>query len=194
MSKLVTKEKPQQSIKCILNKPYVRRLLPDIGGGFTASIQEFPGLVAEGDTAEEALRNLDEAAESWISVAVANGREIREPIEFDGYSGKIALRIPRSLHQQVAELAELEGVSINQILTLAITNYTAGKKTVVETNKNIRAEFQYFLGGVNGVNLRACNITALQPYPLKSIGSFESYYTTSLVSNKPKKISGVNNG
>lgn len=100
-------------------------MTPDESGGFIATIQEFPGLIAEGDTAEEALRNLEKAAESWLEVAISHGQEIREPIDFEGSSGKIALRIPRGLHKQVAELAELEDCSINQFLTAAIADYVS---------------------------------------------------------------------
>jgi predicted RNase H-like HicB family nuclease len=118
--------------KAILAKNYVRRLEPDPVQGYTASILEFPGCIAEGDTAEEALTNLDKAASSWLEVSIANGREIRDPIDFEGCSGKIALRIPRSLHQQVAELAELEGCSINQVLNVAISSYVSKKHLVLE--------------------------------------------------------------
>ncbi len=109
--------------KEILKRGYVRRLQPAEEGGYTASIQEFPGLVAEGDAAEEALANLEKAALSWLDVSLANGREIKEPISFDSYSGKIALRIPRGLHQQVAALAECEECSVNQLLTTEIATY-----------------------------------------------------------------------
>ena len=116
-------------ISAILAKPYTRRLLPDEDGGYTATIQEFPGCIAEGDSADEALRNLDEAAASWIEVSLSHGRAISEPLSFQGYSGKIALRIPRGLHQQVAELAELENCSINQLLTSAIASYVGNLQT-----------------------------------------------------------------
>lgn len=194
MSKLIAKTEPKQSNHLVLNKPYVRRLLPDLNGGFTASIQEFPGLVAEGETPDEALKNLDEAAKSWIAVALANGREIREPIEFNGYSGKIALRIPRSLHQQAAELAELEGVSINHVLTLAIANYTAGKKSLLEATKIIKNEFEYFLAPINQFHWYATQIQSLKPYAVSGIGLVDTNYTVSLTSNNPKQISGVKNG
>jgi hypothetical protein len=48
--------KNEGKIKAILARPYVRRLLPDEQlGGYTAYIHEFPGCVAEGDTADEAI-------------------------------------------------------------------------------------------------------------------------------------------
>jgi len=34
--------------------------------------------------------------------------------------GRLSLRLPESLHQQVRELAEREGVSINQFVTAAV--------------------------------------------------------------------------
>lgn len=115
-------------VKEILYKPYVRRLVPDETGGFVASILEFPGCIAEGDSPEEAMANLEAAAASWVEVALANGYTFREPIESHGYNGKVALRLPRSLHRQVAELAELEVSSINQLLVMAISHYVSGKQ------------------------------------------------------------------
>ena len=110
-------------IKAILARPYVRRLLPDEQGGYTAYIHEFPGCVAEGDTADEALFNLDKAAISWLAVSLAHGQTIAEPLQPFGYSGRIALRIPRSLHQDVAELAQTQECSVNQLLAVAIAEY-----------------------------------------------------------------------
>ena len=110
-----------------LRKTYARRLTPDEDGGFTATIQEFPGCIAEGDNAETALKNLERVAESWIEAALGLGQAIPDPIELHGYSGKIALRLPRGLHKQAAELSASEGTSINQLLTAAIANYLGGK-------------------------------------------------------------------
>ena len=40
--------------------------------------------------------------------------EIKESLE--EYSGKLVIRIPRSLHKQLKEAAEIEGVSLNQYM------------------------------------------------------------------------------
>lgn len=126
----------------ILSKPYARRLVPDETGGYVASIQEFPGCVAEGDTPDAAIQNLDKAAASWVQVALSNGYEIRDPVSFHGYSGKIALRIPRGLHKQVAELAELEESSINQLLVSAIAQYLGSKRTFKEMSETMLSEMR----------------------------------------------------
>lgn len=119
----------ENKIKEILDKPYARRLIPDETGGYTASIQEFPGCFAEGETAQDAIENLNKAAESWIEVALLNGYEIKDPTAYYGYSGKIALRIPRGLHKQIAELSELENTSINQLIVTALSEYVGCKNT-----------------------------------------------------------------
>lgn len=36
--------------------------------------------------------------------------------ELDGYSGRLVLRIPRSLHKLLKEEADVEGVSLNQYM------------------------------------------------------------------------------
>jgi predicted RNase H-like HicB family nuclease len=167
--KTMTKEKitkiNQQPTKHPIEK-YVFRLLADESGGFVASILEFPGCLAEGDTADEALENLRKSAESWIEVANSNGYPVRDPIDFDGFNGKIALRIPRSLHKQVAELAELEGASINQLLVMAISNYVGAKQIALKIENITKNVSNYY------VHLETS--TGLLPMPTIESASFKT--------------------
>lgn len=142
MKTITTEEGISKEARKILNKAYARRLIPDESGGYVASIHEFPGCIAEGDTADEAIKNLDEVATSWVSVALSSGYEIRDPVSYHGYSGKIALRIPRGLHKQVAELAELEESSINQLLTAAIAQYLGSKRALREMSEAVFSEMR----------------------------------------------------
>ena len=104
-----------------LTKPYARVLTPDAEyGGYTAEILEFPGCVTEGDTPHEALENLEAAAEGWIEAALSMGQDIPEPSDAQGYGGRVALRLPRSLHRRAMQLAERDGTSLNQFLVAAI--------------------------------------------------------------------------
>ncbi len=103
-----------------LKEPYSRILIPNDDGTFSAEILEFPGCFAEGDTANEAIQNLEAAAEAWIEASLAQGQEIPEPEMNQGYGGKVALRLPRSLHRKAARLAERDGTSLNQFLVTAI--------------------------------------------------------------------------
>jgi len=108
------------AIRDILKKPYARLLTPAEDGSYTAEILEFSGCYAEGDTAEEAIANLEEAAASWIEAALEQGQEIPSPIAAHGHSGKISLRLAKSIHKQAARFAERDGISLNQFFTTAI--------------------------------------------------------------------------
>lgn len=99
---------------------YTHLLIPDTTGGYCAEILEFPGCFAEGETAEDAMQALHRAAQAWIEAAQAQGQTIPVPLALQCYGGKIALRLPRSLHRQVVRFAAREGVSVNQWLLAAI--------------------------------------------------------------------------
>jgi predicted RNase H-like HicB family nuclease len=98
----------------ILLLPYERVLIPEEEGGYSAYIAEFDGCTAEGETADEAMRNLNASAIGWIEAEQEAKRDIPPPWNLQEYSGKILLRLPKSLHQQLARQAEKEGVSLNQ--------------------------------------------------------------------------------
>lgn len=109
------------TVRDYLKKPYARILTPDEEyGGYTAEILEFPGCVTEGDTADEALENLEAAAEGWIEAALGANQRIPEPSDSQGYGGRVALRLPRSLHRRAVQMAEREGTSLNQFLVFAV--------------------------------------------------------------------------
>jgi predicted RNase H-like HicB family nuclease len=111
-----------------LRKPYARRLTPNEHGGYIGTIQEFPGLVAEGETAESSIAALEDAARAWIEAALVSGHKIPEPVALAGYSGKVALRMPRGLHKRAAEMASSEGCSLNQLLVTAVSYYVGGRE------------------------------------------------------------------
>lgn len=52
------------------------------------------------------------------------GRKIKEPLEnsLEEYSGKITLRLPKTLHRDVKERSEIEGVSLNQTIVQLIND------------------------------------------------------------------------
>ncbi len=51
----------------ILNNKYTAIFEPDIeSGGYTATVPSLPGCISEGDTFEEAMKNIQEAASLYI--------------------------------------------------------------------------------------------------------------------------------
>lgn len=51
-------------------------LEPAEEGGYTAYVPSLPGCISEGDTYQEALRNIKEAIVGWIEVSEEFGDEI----------------------------------------------------------------------------------------------------------------------
>ncbi|MHB8629951.1 MAG: toxin-antitoxin system HicB family antitoxin [Aggregatilineales bacterium] len=103
-----------------IKQPYTRIFIPNEDGSYSAEIFEFPGCFADGQTPDEAMQNLEEAAKSWIEACLEQGLDIPEPFMNQDFGGRIALRLPRSLHRQASRMAMRDGVSLNQFLVSAI--------------------------------------------------------------------------
>ena len=89
--------------------------------GYTAEIRELPGCLTQGETLQEVKENIRDARELWIETAYENGDNIPLPVTEISYSGKTLLRMPRSLHQRLAENAEIDGVSLNQYIVFLLS-------------------------------------------------------------------------
>ena len=90
------------------------------GHEWTAHAEELPGCEAHGDSLEEAVRRIDDAVEEWIEDALAKGQDVPDPRTAASYSGRLMLRMPRSLHSGLSEAAEREGVSLNQFIASSL--------------------------------------------------------------------------
>ena len=58
---------------------YVEPLAASLGGGFVSYAPELKGCVADGDTPEDALRNIYDAIECWLEVASERGEAVPLP-------------------------------------------------------------------------------------------------------------------
>jgi predicted RNase H-like HicB family nuclease len=112
-----------------LREPYGRVVVPESDGTFRAEIIEFPGCIAVGDTAAEALSNLEDVASSWLEATIAKGQNVPEPIENVGFSGKLVVRLPKSLHKKAAHMAAREGVSLNQFIVSSVAEQVGAKSS-----------------------------------------------------------------
>jgi predicted RNase H-like HicB family nuclease/antitoxin component of RelBE/YafQ-DinJ toxin-antitoxin module len=108
-------------------------------GGFIATVPEFPGLSAFGGTKEQALEEAEVALELFIEDMLADGETLPDCKQKNSYSGNIRLRIPKSTHQQVAELAESEGVSMNTMISTLLTRSLSEKRTVQDICEHLSA-------------------------------------------------------
>jgi predicted RNase H-like HicB family nuclease len=72
-----------------------------------AEVDEFPDCAGRGATPEEAVRRM------WAAAA----RSAQDEEEKPRHSGKLLVRMPATLHDELARAAEREGVSLNQLIT-----------------------------------------------------------------------------
>ncbi len=112
-------EKPP--LEYYLNLQYPVILYPASEGGYVAQIKDLPGCLTQGETLDEAIANIQEARELWIETAYEAGDEIPLPSTDDTYSGKLLLRMPKSLHRRLAEEADRDNVSLNHYIVSVLS-------------------------------------------------------------------------
>jgi len=152
---------PDRLVGQILAKPYARVITPDNAGGYAAQVLEFPGCFSDGDTPEEAYRNLEEAAENWVEAALAQRMAIPEPFATQGYSGTVSLRLPKSIHKRAAEYAHKDGVSLNQFLLSAIAARVGAEDFLAAMALRLDDRLDLLGGAYSGVTMRLqLNVTA----------------------------------
>jgi hypothetical protein len=60
--------------------------------------------------------------ERWVSEALERGEHVPEPRAMSGHSGRLLLRMPQSLHAELARAADGESISLNQFITTALAS------------------------------------------------------------------------
>ncbi len=112
-----------RSVDEYLRLPYTIEVLRDDSDGqpgFVARVVELPGCITQADSFEELEGMIDAAMRAWIEVALDDGQPIPEPRPLESYSGKFMVRLPKSLHRQ---LADRDGVSLNALVNVALAQY-----------------------------------------------------------------------
>lgn len=103
----------------------VRRRVIDGESVFEARVRELPDLAEYADSAEDAYALAVDAIATTASVLAKRGGAIPNPIEpLDEWSGRVTLRVPKSLHRALAEAADNEGCSLNQHLVNVLTYFS----------------------------------------------------------------------
>lgn len=77
-----------------------------------------PGTNALAATPEQALAELGVVLDMTLETYAEEGWDLPPPDAAPAaYSGKFVVRVPKSLHQKLAEQADAEGVSLNALVT-----------------------------------------------------------------------------
>jgi len=108
-----------------LSLEYPFNAIADADGGYTVIFPGLPGCMTQVDSLAEIGPAADEARRLWITTEYEEGEEIPLPSYPEEFSGKFQLRLPRSLHRRLAELAQAEGVSLNQCVVMLLAGAEA---------------------------------------------------------------------
>ncbi len=121
-----------RTIEEYLKLPYTIKITYDNdeeNPGWVAQVVELPGCFTQADTFEELGEMVQDAMRSWLETSLEMGQPIPEPAVDEAYSGKFVVRLPRSLHRQLVETAEREGVSLNQLVNVTLAQMVGRAST-----------------------------------------------------------------
>ncbi len=99
----------------------MRHLSCEEGGGFLIEFPDLPGCMSDGDTIEETIKNGQDAVRAWIETAKEMKKAIPHPGELENQSGKWVQRVPRSIHLRLVNRAKEEGVSLNTLVIMMLS-------------------------------------------------------------------------
>ena len=98
----------------------VRSVTEELGGGYEALFPQLGrGVVGYGGSPSEALEDLSMALPVFLEGIETFGQKLPEPAlsrDWENYSGKFNVRLPKLLHARLARLAEEQGVSLNSMV------------------------------------------------------------------------------
>lgn len=106
----------KKDLEYYMKLPYRIVFYPAEEGGYVVEIPDLPGCLSQGETLEEAMQMIQDAKKCWIETCMELERPVPEPTP-EEYSGKLNIRIPKSLHRILAEKAKEEKVSLNQYIS-----------------------------------------------------------------------------
>lgn len=92
----------------------ISKVKDESGEYYFGQVQELPEVRADGDSLDECYNLVMEILKNNLEIMIEDKEKIPEPVD-KTYSGKFNLRLPKSLHKKLAEEAEDEGISLNQL-------------------------------------------------------------------------------
>ncbi len=112
----------REPLEYYLNLQYPFQAIADNEvGGYVIIFPDLPGCMTQIDSLDELPHMAEDARTLWIETEYEDGDPIPLPSYPEEYSGKFNVRLPRSLHRQLVESAERDGVSLNQYVTMLLS-------------------------------------------------------------------------
>lgn len=101
---------------------------------FEARVRELPDLVEYADTYTEAYELAVDSISATAKVFCEKNLHMPSAqTPFDDFSGRVTLRLPKSLHRSLAHKAENEGISLNQLLVSVLSAFRGFDMAISES-------------------------------------------------------------
>lgn len=111
----------------------VRQIVSEGETLFEARVRELPDARDYAESAPDAYDLAIDTIEASAAMFARDGRAFPPPAcPQDDFSGRVTLRLPKSLHRRLALEAESEGASLNQHL-VNVLSQTAGVRAALKT-------------------------------------------------------------
>ncbi len=130
----------------------VNKIPENEGGGYIATIPALGkrAFIGDGDSVEEAIRNLETVKKILFTEYLEKGISIPEPENLEmekEYSGRFVLRIPGELHKELTLRAKENKITLNQYCLYLLTQNN--------TAESLRAEIKELLAEVKNAEPEA---------------------------------------
>ena len=110
----------EKKLEYYMSLPYEIVVQPSPEGGYAAHVPDLPGCITQAETFTEIGEMIEDAKRCWLSSELDLGQHIFEP-DLSRYNGKLNVRIPKTLHKELAAKAKREGVKLNQLIIYLIS-------------------------------------------------------------------------
>jgi predicted HicB family RNase H-like nuclease len=115
----------------------IRPLTIDGEDLFEARVRELPDIVEFADTAADAHELALDSIVTTAKLFAEMGRNMPAPIvDEEEFSGRLTLRVPKSLHRELYQLSSGDGISLNQYIVSALTFYVGRAHGIHESSKH----------------------------------------------------------
>lgn len=117
----------------------VKKITDDGVDYYEAKVRELPDVAEYGDSVAEVYALAIDTIEVTAEVFEAEGKSFPLPLlDVDDFSGRVTLRMAKTLHRALASMAKHEEVSLNHIITYILTHFAgASQQRVVMQKKEV---------------------------------------------------------
>ena len=88
-------------------------------GHYLAQIEELPGCLADGETAEEAFANLMQIAHEWIEVAKEEDRDIPKPVSIEAFFREFQKRAQANAEATTKQISQVVAAAAQKAVSKA---------------------------------------------------------------------------